>query len=145
MITGNNGSRLESWLHAWCIGIMRKSKHRIVSHADMSLISAEDSSSIRHHFFRVRPRKNLKNQLLPSRVQKYIIAAVNWTYLTAYSFLVKNYFIPQSIVILFLLLDIDLSLYIKVLFTHIYCIHKIFFYIKTHALYLKENYRYIII
>lgn len=57
------------------MAITRKSKRRIVSHADMSLISAEDSSSIRHHFFRVRSRKNLKNQLLPARVQKYMIAA----------------------------------------------------------------------
>lgn len=145
MITGNNGSRLESWLHAWCIGIMRKSKHRIVSHADMSLISAEDSSSIRHHFFRVRPRKNLKNQLLPSRVQKYMIAAVNWTYLTAYLFLVKKLFHSSIHCYFIFVIRYRFIILYKGIIYNIYCIHKIFFYIKTYALYLKENYRYIII
>lgn len=82
MITGNNGSRLESWLHAWSMGITRKSKRRTVSHADTSLISLpNDSSSIRHRFLL---RKNLENQLLRQRVQKCMIATVTEAHLTAF-------------------------------------------------------------
>jgi len=81
MITGNNGSRLESWLHAWSMGITRKSKHRTVSHADMSLISLpNDSSSIRHRFFFTKiPRTSFCH-----RVQKCMIATVTEAHLTAF-------------------------------------------------------------
>lgn len=72
------------------MGITRKSKRRNVLHVDTSLISAEDSSSIRHRFFRARPRKNLENQLLPARTKVYDCNG-NRAYLTAFG-LAKNYF-----------------------------------------------------
>lgn len=46
------------------MGITRKSKRRTVSHADTSLISAEDSSSIRHRFF--RPRSSAQKSREPA-------------------------------------------------------------------------------
>lgn len=82
------------------MGITRKSKRRTVSHADTSLISAEDSSSIRHRFFRARPRAKLPRTSFCLRppVQKCMIAAAiasNGTrFLSARE---KNYFAPRSI------------------------------------------------
>lgn len=81
MITGNNGSRLESWLHAWSMRITRKSKRRTVSHADTSLISLpNDSSSIRHRFFSAK----ISRTSFCHRVQKCMIATVTEAHLTAF-------------------------------------------------------------
>jgi len=127
MITGNNGSRLESWLHAWSMGITRKSKRRTVSHADTSLISLpNDSSSIRHRFFSAK----ISRTSFCQRVQKCVIATVTEAHLTAFVSRKKIISFPQSIQFYLELLHIT---HYRMEITHslYYIIHKILLYKDT--------------